>query len=126
MAAPFNQSGRSVSHDPCVLLLALLWAIMLAGYAQSAMGSRASRTLASAAVRLDPNVAPWWELTALPRIGIVTAKRIVRHRDAVDAAGADPRPPAFSCAADLADVRGIGPMTVRRIRPYLTFPDQAD
>jgi competence protein ComEA len=69
--------------------------------------------------RINPNTAPWWELTALPRIGEVTARAIVAHRKA--AATAPSATPAFTRAEDLAAVRGIGPKTVARIAPHLRF-----
>ena len=71
---------------------------------------------------MDPNLAPWWELTVLPRIGETSARRIVSFRRA--AAPADPdglSPPVFRGAADLTQVRGIGPKTVARVAPYLHF-----
>lgn len=70
---------------------------------------------------VNPNLAPWHELTVLPRVGETIAREIVRHRESVaqrkDARAQD----SFSSAADLDDVRGIGPITVQRIAPYLRF-----
>ena len=76
--------------------------------------------------RIDPNVAGWAELTSLPRIGEVTAKRIVAYREAHQASGTADRaasgpPIVFSCPEDLEAVHGIGPKTVARIAPYLVF-----
>lgn len=76
--------------------------------------------------QIDPNVATWAELALLPRIGEVTAKRIVAHREAHQASGtAAPDgsgpPIVFSCPEDLEAVHGIGPKTVARIAPYLVF-----
>lgn len=62
---------------------------------------------------IDPNVAPWWELAALPGLGEVRSRAIVDHRDA------DGR--TFRTAADLDDVHGIGPATVQRMAAYLHF-----
>ena len=50
-------------------------------------------------------------LMRLPGIGRVRAMDI--------AAGRSQQP--FGCAADLERVRGIGPKTVEKIKPYLTF-----
>lgn len=63
---------------------------------------------------VDPNVAPWWELTLLPEIGPATAKAIIIAREEQD------RPP-FRTAFDLTRVRGIGPRTVERLRQHLRF-----
>lgn len=78
-------------------------------------------------VPIDPNVAPWWELTVVPGIGEVTAKKIVEYREG----RRHERDPAsgtqagkidvFQRPADLQRVKGIGPKTAARIEPYLTF-----
>lgn len=72
-----------------------------------------------APVRVDPNQAEWWELAALPRIGEVTAKKIVEYRRDHAAMPADE--PVFRTAQDLTRVRGIGPKTVERLTPFLSF-----
>ena len=65
---------------------------------------------------VDPNTAPWWELTALPDIGESTARKIVEYREV----HAD-RSPVFRRPDDLEPVPGIGPKTIRRIAPHLRF-----
>ena len=67
---------------------------------------------------IDPNTAPWWELTALPDIGEGTARKIVEYREA----HAD-RSPVFRRPDDLEPVPGIGPKTIERISPHLRFND---
>ncbi|MFM7072580.1 MAG: helix-hairpin-helix domain-containing protein [Planctomycetota bacterium] len=62
------------------------------------------------AYRVEVNSAPWQEWTLLPGIGETTAKRIVEYRD--QAGG-------FGRIDDLRRVRGIGPKTLERLRPYL-------
>ena len=76
---------------------------------------------------VNPNTAPWWELAVLPRVGEVTAKRIVAYREAVDSARPAParREPVFAAPADLERVHGIGPKTAQRAAPHLTF-ERAD
>jgi competence protein ComEA len=69
---------------------------------------------------LDPNQAAWYELARLPDIGEVLAKRIVAHRNEL---GID-RP--FNTADDLQAVRGIGPKTAEKLRPYLRFDAQSE
>lgn len=67
-------------------------------------------------IKLDPNTAPWWELTLLPELGESTARAIVAYREA----HAD-RAPVFRTPADLEPVPDIGPKTIQRIAPYLRF-----
>ena len=59
---------------------------------------------------VDINRASWPELAQLPRIGETIARRIVETREMEG---------PFLDHNDLQRVRGIGPRTVERIRPYL-------
>ena len=70
--------------------------------------------------RLDPNVAPWEELVALPTLGEKRAKAIVEYRD--DWRTRHPNEPAFKTLIDLAGVKGIGASTLENIGPHVTFP----
>ncbi len=60
--------------------------------------------------QLDLNTAPWQELVLLPGVGETLAMRIIESRE-TDGPFAEP--------ADLRRVRGIGPVTLERLRPYL-------
>ena len=60
--------------------------------------------------QVDLNEADWPELVQLPGIGETLARRIVESRD---------RDGRFLDHEDLERVRGIGPKTLYRIRPYL-------
>jgi competence protein ComEA len=73
-------------------------------------------TAEQARLRLDPNVATREELMLLPRIGPTLAGYIIEYRASL-APGC-----AFRHAEDLKNVRGIGPLTVARLRPFLRFP----
>ena len=64
----------------------------------------------TAEFQLDLNEADWPELVQLPGIGETLARRIVESRD---------RDGRFLDHEDLERVRGIGPKTLDRIRPYL-------
>jgi len=117
-----TQAGRArttvlptLAALPLVLLVALQGSHWVPVPAANASNPRA----ADLTLRLDPNLAPWWELTIVPRIGEVTARKIVAYRE-------EHRPttdgrPVFQRAEDLARVHGIGPKTVERLRPYLQF-----
>jgi competence ComEA-like helix-hairpin-helix protein len=60
--------------------------------------------------QVDVNAAAWQEWALLPGIGETTAKRIVEYRE---------RTGRFARLDDLRRVRGIGPKTLERLRPYL-------
>jgi competence protein ComEA len=59
---------------------------------------------------VDINKADWPELAELPEVGETLARRIVDSRD---------KSGAFRDHEDLRRVRGIGPATLERMRPYL-------
>lgn len=82
-----------------------------------------AKPLPAADTRIDPNTAGWTELTRLPRIGEVIAKRIVAHREEHQAR---PGEPVFRCVEDLQRVKGIGPKTIELIRDQVRFPDAAE
>ena len=73
---------------------------------------------------LDPNQAAWYELSRLPGIGEVMAKRIVALRNEIRDNNPTHRP--FQTADDLQAVRGIGPKTAEKLRPYLRFDSQIE
>ncbi len=65
---------------------------------------------AAQAYRIDLNRATAEELQKLPRVGPVTARRILKTRQQMG---------GFRRVEDLLNVRGIGPKTLERIRPYV-------
>jgi competence protein ComEA len=69
---------------------------------------RAPRQTAS--FRIEINEADWPELSLLPGVGETLARRIVESRSAQG---------RFADLDDLRRVRGIGPKTLERIRPFL-------
>lgn len=69
---------------------------------------------------IDPNTATVAELTTLDGVGPSMARRIVAYRSSARGSSAIGGP-VFRCTEDLAAVRGIGPKTVERLRPLLTF-----
>jgi competence protein ComEA len=67
---------------------------------------------------VDINSADWPELAELPDVGETLARRIVDSRAAAG---------AFKDHDDLRRVRGIGPLTLEKLRPYLLpMADQQD
>ncbi|HIF34561.1 MAG TPA: helix-hairpin-helix domain-containing protein [Planctomycetes bacterium] len=64
---------------------------------------------------VDINHADIDELVLLPGVGPTIAQRLIEWRT---------NQALFTCCEDLAHVRGIGPKTVEKLRPYLKFvPD---
>lgn len=60
--------------------------------------------------RIDLNQASWVELMQLPGIGQTLAERILEHRD---------QHGPFQSVDDLDNVKGIGPKTLEKLRPWL-------
>lgn len=69
-----------------------------------------TRSEPTAGVRIDLNSASAIELETLPRIGPALAGRIVAHRSANG---------PFATVDHLVGVKGIGPRTLERLRPYV-------
>ena len=61
---------------------------------------------------ININTAEKQNLVKLPKIGIVTAERIIRFRD-------DYGP--FKSLDDLLKVKGIGPKTLEKLKPQITL-----
>ena len=70
----------------------------------------------TAAFQVDLNTAEWPELTEVPGIGETLAKRIVASRTTDG---------PFVRPDDLLRIRGIGPKTLDRVRPYLLPMDDS-
>jgi DNA uptake protein ComE-like DNA-binding protein len=101
-------------------IAALLAMVYIATAAAWWRGAGESRT-GAVAVRwmVAPNLAGAEELELLPGIGPVLARRIVSFRESAA------KRPAFAKPDDLIAVQRIGPITVERLRPFLTFASPA-
>jgi competence ComEA-like helix-hairpin-helix protein len=62
--------------------------------------------------RLDLNAASQSDLESLPGIGPALAERILRQRE---------RTGGFRSLEELLEVRGVGPKTLERIRPFVAL-----
>jgi hypothetical protein len=69
--------------------------------------------------RIDPNIADWHTLAALPVIGEKRARQIVAFRESY--LSANPGRQAFQQPQDLLRIKGIGPAMLAQIEPYLIF-----
>ncbi|HEY8751472.1 MAG TPA: helix-hairpin-helix domain-containing protein [Tepidisphaeraceae bacterium] len=104
-----------------ILVLALFWQLA-ANRRYVPEGEGHGARAGELASRLDPNKADWQELAAIPNLGEKRAKDIVTYRDRVR--GSKPGGIVFQGIYDLRAIRGIGPATVERLRPYLIFPGE--
>jgi competence protein ComEA len=64
--------------------------------------------------RIDLNQATWVELLQLPGVGETLAQRILEYRD---------QHGPFQSVDDLDGVKGIGPKTLEKLRPWLVVPE---
>ena len=71
---------------------------------------------AGPATRVDLDVAAAAEIERLPRIGPAMARRIVANRDSLG---------PFGALSALKRVKGMGPATLERLAPIVTFSGQA-
>ena len=100
----------------------LLVGMMVFALCGSADRHRAQDAVPPLLSTVNPNTAPWWELTILPRIGESTGRAIVAYReDKLHHTAQSPEQRAFHRPADLDDVPRIGIKTIERIAPSLRF-----
>jgi len=128
MSLPDNRCDSSVAGQrllrPTTCTMFLLAAVMVLALCVSTHRHRAKDAVPPALSTVNPNTAPWWELTVLPRIGESTGRAIVAYREKkLHHTAQDPRQRAFHRPADLDDVPRIGIKTIERIAPSLRFED---
>lgn len=111
----------SQRRDPYRLILLLLLPMMCVVVIK-ARPSRACTSPRLVRSTLNPNDAPWWELTVLPEFGEKTARTVAAYRERFEGAADGRTARVFASPADLTKVRGIGPKTADRIAPFLRFP----
>ena len=108
--------------EPLLTSVVLLCVLMACALPRVCGRGNAEVSPPATVAAINPNRAPWWELTALPEVGEHTACSIVQYRNLIESAPSeDQRLPVFQSANDLAKVRGIGPKTVQRIAPHVFF-----
>ena len=85
-----------------------------------------SERISQVETRIDPNVATWAELARLPDVGETLAREIVAYREGQRSqAGTPTTAPTviFRSLKDLDPVPGIGEKKLKRMAPYLKFPE---
>ena len=119
---PAGLEGVATAQTKRVLALSSL---ALAGCLfHAAWCARSDEPRPCAENRIDPNTAPWWELTVLPGIGPELAHRIVDFRTRPNpAGGVQGVRQVFESGRDLDLVLGLGPNRVARVTPHLRFGD---
>jgi hypothetical protein len=105
-------------------LVSIAWLLASVCVVRGVLASRGERLLRALPNGVNPNVAPWWELTVLPDVGPAIARRIVAYRES-RGPQATSHSPAYNAPSDLDAVSGIGPKTLQSIAPYLRFDDHS-
>ena len=117
-----NETATDNRDDhSAVRFYSFIFAIVLCVFALGAICREefiSSRTETSEAlsVSINPNTAEIASLIRLPSIGPARARDIVAYRNSHEV-----DKPAFKCASDMENIKGIGPKTVEKLKPYLTF-----
>lgn len=119
-SSPANQPRRAVilrrSDQACAAAVIAVSLAVMAGYWIKEWGRQDDLIDLEAppqfviTYEVDINTAPWTEFAVLPGIGEVLARRIVESRQAQG---------PFRDHDDLQRVRGIGPRTLEKMRPFL-------
>jgi comEA protein len=97
---------------PTLIMLLLLSCGFHTSAIASAMNESASASAHQASQRININHASAEQLAALPGIGAVKADAIITLRE---------QKGGFTSSSELQEVRGIGPATVTRLEPLISF-----
>lgn len=114
--APGDTDKIRMQTRSMIMALALCSPIVLFLSISYFVDARASDHLVLAD-RVNPNTAPAASLMRLPDIGPSRAAAIVQYRQQF----AKEEKPVFQTPVDLEKVKGIGPKTVEKIKPWLYF-----
>lgn len=94
------------------LFVSMMVVLCLVSASVSVVVAAESKPVATKSAPISINTAGVTELTTLPGIGEVTAKRIIAWRKENG---------PFKSADDLQKVKGIGPKSVQKIQPLIAF-----
>jgi len=110
---PGNRAVQGTTDSLYVAKVSLVDSLVR-GYAtvQSPGSQESSMVSAQQKFQVNINVAGVESLQKLPGIGPVMAKRIIAHRQ---------KNGYFKSFKDLLEVKGIGPATLEKIRPFITL-----
>ena len=107
-------------HDQTFVAVFVAGFVMLTGYHWATLGGWGMRPIEIERqparqydFRIDINSASWVEWTQIEGIGETTAQKIISDREAKG---------PFRSINDLRRVKGIGPKTLEKMRPFLREP----
>lgn len=104
---------QGIRHKiPTLIMLLLLSSGFSTTTLASAMNETAPTTALQASQRININQASAEQLTALPGIGAVRAEAIIELRE---------QKGGFTSSSELQEVSGIGPATVTKLEPLISF-----
>ena len=87
-----------------------IWAMANHGAGAVVVNHEQENAISLATELIDINSAQWYELALLPGIGPKRARLIVTYRSANG---------PFNDVGELAGIKGIGPVTVDKLRPFV-------
>jgi hypothetical protein len=114
-----SQRGVLIALLGCLLIYLVISYLLNPLYVSDPQPARPPR-YDELADRIDPNMADWQTLAALPGLGEKRAKTIIEYREGFTTKNSGHL--AFREPEDLLLVRGIGPAMAASLRPYLIFP----
>ena len=115
LLSPTEQLAAAVWTSVALVCLAMWWVWQGGATGRTIDVDRAPAAPISFVVNV--NEADWPELSVLPGIGPVLAQRIVASRE---------KDGPFRSVDDLRRVRGIGPITLERLRPHVAVLSSSD
>lgn len=110
-AQPAPDWSRGPARTAATVALAAAGLIALASSWTSASPNSPAAPAGEAVSAIDINGADQAELESLPGVGPALARRIIDHREANG---------PFDSVDALDAVRGIGPVTIERLRPFVS------
>jgi len=110
-----NNQIKDKRCEAMYVSVALCW-ILVAAFVTDYVAGQLGTDEIAVYDTVNPNLAAMESLVRLPGVGPATAKSIIEYRqDTPD--GKE----AFTKPADLQSIKGIGPKTVEKIEPWLSF-----
>lgn len=117
----------SVQHEKITLwtrgcfVVFIISSLLLAGFVCGLYRASTQPVLRTESELINPNTAPVGSLVRLPGIGKARALDIIHFRQVNNNLN-----PAFKTAQDMEQIKGIGPKTAQKLKPYLTFETQVE